>query len=370
MIVILYLSGMRPGEALNLQAGSCPEPEDNGSGSIRYEIHGNFYKGARDDDGKLVPGGIPRAVPWTVIPPVVHAIRVLEQMAEGQLLFPVKTPWAKPTLGNRKRPGEVLACRGANDRIAAFTAWVNDFASQQGLPTERIPDDPDGPIVLKRFRRTVAWHIARLPGGRIALATQYGHLRASAVTDGYSGRARQGLRRVLDVETARAMADYLSVVAERIQRGEGVSGPAANRMIKAARDAAVRFEGMFLTPKQAKALLDNPRLHVYDNPEAFLTCNNDPSKALCHPERTRSSKRNLPPAIDRCDPACANIARTDTHITGLRQEITQHTAEITSPLTPIPLRERLKQRVAALEEIVDRHEQTRIVTHQESAHDR
>ncbi len=83
----------------------------------------------------------------------------------------------------------MLACKGANDRIAAFTAWVNDFASQQGLPTERIPDDPDGPIVLKRFRRTVAWHIARLPGGRIALATQYGHLRASAVTDGYSGRS-------------------------------------------------------------------------------------------------------------------------------------------------------------------------------------
>ena len=75
------------------------------------------------------------------------------------------------------------------------------------------------------------------------------------MTDGYSGRARQGLRRVLDVETARAMADYLGGIADRIEHGEGVSGPAASRMIKAARDAAVRFEGMFLTPRQAAALL-------------------------------------------------------------------------------------------------------------------
>jgi hypothetical protein len=182
------------------------------------------------------------------------------------------------------------------------------------------------------------------------------------VTDGYSGRARQGLRRVLDVETARAMAGYLVGIADRVEHGEGVSGPAASRMIKAARDAAVRFEGMFLTPRQAAALLAEPRFNVYGNPEAFLTCNHDPAKAMCHPERTRGSRRDLPPAIDRCDPACANIARTDTHIRKLREEIAQLAEEITSPLTPIPLRERLKQRITALQAILERHDRTRIIS--------
>jgi hypothetical protein len=85
MILVIYLSGMRPGEALNLRVGCCPEPADDGDSSVRHEIRGNFYKGARGADGKIVPGGLPRQTQWTVILPVVHAIRVLERMAEGHL---------------------------------------------------------------------------------------------------------------------------------------------------------------------------------------------------------------------------------------------------------------------------------------------
>jgi len=51
MIVILYLSGVRPGEALELQVGCCPDPIDDGTGSIRYQLHGLFFKGARNPDG-------------------------------------------------------------------------------------------------------------------------------------------------------------------------------------------------------------------------------------------------------------------------------------------------------------------------------
>lgn len=361
MIVILYLSGVRPGEALELQAGCCPEPADDGTGSIRYELHGLFFKNARDPDGKPAPGGAQRAIPWIVLPPVADAVRVLERIVRGPWLFPTNPPWTIDTRGRRQRTGQALTCLGANARIATFIAWINDYTNENNLAAERIPDDPDGNIVVSRFRRTVAWHIARLPGGRIALAIQYGHLRATTVAEGYAGRARQGLRRVLDVETARAMADYLDTLADDLQHGEGVSGPAAGRMIQAARNARARFQGKFLTPKQADALFDEPEFNVYDNPDAFLTCNNDPTKALCHPERTRRTKRIRPPATDRCDPACANIARTDTHIQLLQTEIANLSEEVTSPLTPTPLRERLKQRSTALQRIVDRHEQTKIV---------
>ncbi|MEV1174629.1 hypothetical protein [Nonomuraea sp. NPDC049784] len=363
MIVILYLSGMRAAECLLLEVGCCPEPEaSNDAGPVRYKIYGNVIKGVRDHNGRSIPGGKPRDLPWAVIPPVVDAIRILERLTGSRWLFPLKTKWNKQIArGERKRKGELLTAEGANVRIQDFIAEVNQLADQLGLAAERIPDDPDGRIVVSRFRNTVAWHIARLPGGRIALAIQYGHLRASGVTDGYSSQARRGLRRILNVETARAMADYLDDVAERLNDGEGVSGPAALRMIKAARDAKIRFEGMFLSPRDADDLLEEPQFHVYDNPEAFLTCNHDPAKALCHPERTGRAPRDLPPAIDRCDPACANIARTDTHIEALQREVAQLEAEIADPLTPVPLRERLKQRVGTLRAIVARHHRTRMV---------
>ena len=115
-------------------------------------------------------------------------------------------------------------------------------------------------------------------------------------------------------------------------------------------------------PRQAEALLEEPEFHVYDNPNAFLTCNHAPAKALCHPEKTRRNNRALPPAIDRCDPACANIARTDTHIDRLRSEIAELAEQVASPLTPVPLKERLKQRITALQRIADRHERTKITT--------
>jgi hypothetical protein len=97
---------------------------------------------------------------------------------------------------------------------------------------------------------------------------------------------------------------------------------------------------MFLTPKQTEAVLREPEFQVYDNPEAFLTCNNDPTQALCHPDRALGGQRDRPPAIDRCDPACSNISRTDQHI---------------------PIQRRHRQRISTLQAIVDRHVRSRIV---------
>ncbi|MDV6278142.1 hypothetical protein R3Q06_32235 [Rhodococcus erythropolis] len=137
-------------------------------------------------------------------------------------------------------------------------------------------------------------------------------------------------------------------------------------MISAATDAQLRFEGMFLTPKQANALLAAPKFHVYDNPEAFLTCNYDPAKALCHPGRDPLPGTLKTPAIDRCNPACANVARTDTHIAALRGEIARLRQECLEPATPMPLRERLGQRAKQLNKLVEQHEWTRPTDREES----
>jgi hypothetical protein len=212
---------------------------------------------------------------------------------------------------------------------------------------------------MARFRRTIAWHIARQPGGRVALAIQYGHLR-TITGEGYSGRARHGLRTMVDFETARTMAEHLSTVAEQLGNGEHVTGPAAGRLIAAARAATARFAGIYLSPKDAAALLAEPAFQVHDNPHAFLTCNYDPTKALCDPERHNGQQRRRgQPSLDRCDADCANIARTDTHIDLARREAGNRQTLIADPLTPQPLRERHRQRLNAVHQIIDRHERTR-----------
>jgi hypothetical protein len=369
-IVVAYLSGLRPAELLHLQPGCCPEPADDGTGPVRYRLQGLKFKAARNDDGTPAPDG--QARQWTVIPPVHTAIGILEQLTATSHLFPLRPHWLNgaprpprrpgpspgSSRGRRHRTGQVITTRAANMRIGEFITWVNGYAREHGLDNETIPDDPDGPVTLSRFRRTIAWHIARLPGGTVALAIQYGHLR-TLTSEGYSGRSRHGLRDLLDLETARAMASYLQDVSDSLDSGGGASGPAARRLIDAARHAATRFEGLFLSPRQARALLADPALQVHDSPAAFLACNYDPAKALCHPDREVGNTAGHP-ALDRCDPACANIARTDEHITALTAEIARLRAESASPLLPGPIRQRLVGRTAALEKIAERHARTRI----------
>ena len=124
---------------------------------------------------------------------------------------------------------------------------------------------------------------------------------------------------------------------------------------------------MYLSPKQARALLTDPSLQVHDNPRAFLACNYDPAKALCHPGRA-AGKTAGHPDLDRCNPACANIARTGEHITALTAETTRLRAEAASPLAPEPIRQRLTQRATALKQIADRHARTSVTAKADDEH--
>ncbi len=115
------------------------------------------------------------------------------------------------------------------------------------------------------------------------------------------------------------------------------------------------------------ALLADPALQVHDNPRAFLACNYDPAKALCHPGRA-AGKTAGRPDLNRCNPACANIARTDEHIQALTAETVRLRAEAASPLAPEPIRQRLFQRAATLEQIAERHARTRIAAEPGDGH--
>ena len=104
----------------------------------------------------------------------------------------------------------------------------------------------------------------------MALAIQYGHLR-TAVSGNYASRARGGVHELINIETARAVADTVAELHADLEAGGGVSGPAAKRAIKAAA-AAPRFAGTIITATSARRMLANEDAMLYDNPQSLLLC--------------------------------------------------------------------------------------------------
>jgi hypothetical protein len=328
-IVVSYLTGMRPREIQGLERGCCPEPE-----SGRHLIYGRVYKTTVDEDGNHVPQGRIRDVPWVAIEPVVRAIRTVERINPDGYLF-------------GGLPPDTM-----NLRVEKFIAWASNLAKTLDRSHEMIPEDRYGSIGVSRFRRTLAWHIARRPGGLVALAVQYGHMR-TAMSAGYASRSRNGMHDLLDLETALAAADTLASLNEDLANGAGISGPAARRAINAARHAP-EFAGTIVNARQARALLENPSLTVYENPSAMLMCVYKPDRALCNRITAREA-----PRLDRCVPSCANIARTDDQANLMRQEA--ESLEKQAPKSPEPLGHRLEARAQRLRQEADQHDQSRIV---------
>lgn len=344
--VLSYLTGMRPGEVLGLHAGCCPDPE-----SGPHLINGNVFKTARDEDGNHLSAGQPRNVPWVAIPPVVTAIRVLEQITPEGLLFASAAHDFSSQRAERSRPG-TPAPPTVGRRIEDFVSWANTLARSHGRPHEAIPDDPHGALGTARFRRTLAWHIARQPGGLVALAIQYGHLR-TAISGHYASRGRDGIHDLLDIETARATADALATLNEDLAAGGAISGPAARRAISAAAQAP-NYAGAIITARDARNLLRNPSLAVHDNPRSLLLCVYDPRKALCRRDGQRDT-----PSLDRCVATCANIAHTDRHADRLTRKAGLLEKQAAG-LAPEPLAERLRARAGTLRAQAEQHHQSRI----------
>ena len=346
-IVIDYLSGMRPQEALGLRRGCAAPIEGDPDGVRRYELRGREFKGMVDERGNQLVAGRERRHPWTVVKPVADAVAVCERVVLADDLFAL--------LGDRRVPhmGTLLTSGAINRWVAPVHGNVQQAGGHAARPEERIPDDPAGPVTARRFRRTLAWFISRQPGGTVALGVQYGHVRL-LVSEGYGARSH-GLADLLDIEESRMVADTLHRVADGLKAGERVSGPAAGRLGAAAAEFEERFGGRALTERQYRALRRHSPLRVFDNPGQFLVCNYDPHRALC--AKTTDNEISVQtPARENCQPACANIARTDTHIRGLRERIRTLRDQSTSGLLPEPMRARLHQRIARLEAIVDEHE--------------
>ncbi|NUL03312.1 integrase [Streptomyces lunaelactis] len=348
-MVLSYLTGMRPGEVLGLRTGCCPDPEPDDDGKVgRHLIRGHAYKTARDEHGNHQSAGTEREVPWVAIAPVVNTIRVLERMVpDGHLLFDHS---AHDLRIDRTGTGS-LKHTTLRLRVEDFVTWANAEARTHQLPGETIPPDPHGRIGTGRFRRSLAWHIARRPNGLVALAIQYGHLRTT-VSAGYASRGRGGIDEMVNIETVRAVADTVASLHGDLEAGGGVSGPAARRAIRAAAHAP-RFEGTVITATTARRLLANEDAILYDNPQALLLCHYRREQALCHRDGVKDA-----PSLNHCVEGCGNIVRTDQHAALLRQRadmLHTHAAH-----APQPIGDRLRANAIKLRSFADTHDRTRI----------
>jgi integrase len=337
-IVICYLTGMRPGEVLALEANCLT---DSGETGWSY-LHGRTFKTSRDKNGLHDSNGTARH-PWVAVTPVMEAIRVLERLRPKGLLFP--SPQTKAS-------GRSLSFNTASQRIGYFIKSVNSRYRGTG---PIIPEDKHGAIVPSRFRRTLAWFIANQPGGLIALAIQYGHL-GTAISEGYAGRARDGIQTLIDFESARAIAVQLSSANEEFLGGSGVSGPAAQRFMAAAKEAAETYGGAVVSKRQAISLLENPRLTVYENDASYSSCNFDPRQALC----LIVGRGETAPRLSNCQVGCANISRTDQQAERLRQGASTLVIQANSGIVPTPISDRLRLHADEMMAEVRQHDESRV----------
>ena len=346
-VVVCYLSGMRPGEVLNLRRGCAGRDEATGE----LLVHGRLGKGhdrLPAPDGETSPQR-----PWVVVTPVHTAIAVLEQIAGGELLFPASL--ARP--GSRRTAGEqARATHGINTDVEDLIAWVNhSFPGPGDLPA--IPPDPAGHLHASRYRRTLAHFIVRRPRGLIAAALQYAHVHTK-VTLGYSGMADTAWLDDLAVERLEMVVEQADTDARLLDDGEHVSGPSAADYKTRVKQAA-RFAGRAVTHAgniQRLLASADPAIHHAEG----MTCVWRAETAACRRARIEAG---LPhphsPEPSECSTTCTNLAYTDRDIAQLRNRHQAITTATTDPLAPRPLQQRAETIADRLQTVINRHEQTR-----------
>ncbi|MCC0097618.1 hypothetical protein K7B10_23100 [Streptomyces flavotricini] len=343
-IVIAYLSGMRDSEIKHLKRG-CLILQRTPDGTVyRHRLHSLAFKGENAH-------GVPAA--WIVTAPVARAIAVLER------LQPDNQPYLftfLPSSHHHRQsptPGAVFDSNTTNTGITALIGWINAYCARHsrpdGIPTTqgRLPH-----LTTRQFRRTLAWFIARHPGGTIAGALQYRHQRIQ-MFEGYAGTSTSGFRDEVEAEEALTRGQVLADMAADPDRPRltGPAGVEAEARLTALAQYAV-FDGKVVTDEaRLRRIIARHDPHLY--PGRFLTCVYNPDRALCRPATTSPDI----PAMADCQPlACRNTALTpDNH-----RAVTEHMAELTASLADgdrlAPyLRHRLTEQHTATEAFLTRH---------------
>jgi hypothetical protein len=212
-----------------------------------------------------------------------RAVAVLERIHEDRTEWLFGAVRVGPGAGSAGRSGNsALTGAGTNRQLNRFTRWVNDYCAATGR-SDAIPDVDGRPwhITTRQFRRTLAWFIARRPGGVIAGAIAYRH-HSIQTFEGYAGTSDSGFRAEVEAEQALARAEHLLPMIDHNEHSQ-LRGPAsaeAQQRLTELGDQA-RFADITITDRRRLQRLmnrDDPAVYV----GRYATCVYDHTKALCH----------------------------------------------------------------------------------------
>lgn len=336
LVVLAYLTGMRPHEMLRLTSG-CAGSIQAPDGTLIPVINGAITKGVTAQGRQSITG---REHIWPAHAPATLAIDVLTRLHGDGLLF-------------RNQAGVLMSTNQATEVIARFVTLANSISSALGLnASHHIP--PDGAITMRRFRRTISWHIVNQPNGHLTSALKNGHLdpRTSML---YSGTKHSGLDKSIDKETSRAVAQTLDQLKEAVREGSGISGPSAENAVSAIKTAPV-FGAQMLTKAQENLIKRNPQWQIFDNPRWYALCRFDREKSLCHNEKMR--QRVNYPDTTNCQSSCRNLVYTDESIATMEEAIAAMKENL--PNLPEPLQMLVTEQISTLTARVEAHHRTRI----------
>lgn len=310
-IVIAYLSGMRDSEVKHLRRGCLSITRDALGHPCRRTVASLAFKGETDVTGTPAT--------WIVGTPVERAVRILERLqpAEQPFLFAV-LPIARAFRQNR--PNDARSTARTTEDLRAFVRWINLYCTSRRC-AEEIPHvrGRAWPLSTRQFRRTIAWFIARRPGGVIAGSMQYRHLRVQ-MFEGYAGTSASGFRAEVEAEEAFQRGEKLVELGAAERQ---LTGPAAAEA--AARLAefrqATQFNGMVVTDRaRMRRILTRHEPNIY--PGTYVTCVYNPDRALCRREGDG-------PALRDCAPLrCRNVALDEDN----RTSFTRHLARLDEQL--------------------------------------
>lgn len=348
-VVIAFLSGMRDSEIKELRRGCLHVQRDDTGRIYRYKVASRAFKGEND------PRGVDAT--WVIGAPAARAIRVLERMqpAETDLLFTYH-----PSIQlESSRGGQIRATTSswAVTNLNAFITWVNDYCAERGR-NDVIPSVNGRPwwLTTPQFRRTLAWFIARRPGGSIAGAIAYRHLSIQ-MFEGYAGTSDSGFRGEVESEQAIARSEHLLAMIDQHEH-TNLAGPAAaeaqRRLAEFGQHA--RYSGTVITDeRRLRKLMASSDPAIY--PDKYVTCVHNHATALC--QQRRDQRGALKPDIGSCKPLiCRNVALTPANIAHLRAEAADIDDDLGArPLLPPLLRHQIQARRDDINAFVVRHDE-------------
>ncbi|MFF1463390.1 hypothetical protein [Streptomyces sp. NPDC058330] len=335
-IVIAYLSGMRDSEIKHLRRGCLTIERDEDQIPYRWKINSLAFKG--EDDAAGVPAT------WSVGEPVARAVTALERLHRPDVHVLMSCTDFSPGSLDRKATERALTNSSTNTQLNEFVAWVNDYCSQH----ERADAVPQVNrrtfrLVTSQFRRTLAWFIARRPGGTIAGALAYRH-HSVQVFEGYAGTSEAGFRAEVESEQALARGEHLMAMIDAHEH-TALSGPAAEEAAERleAFGHRARFQGQVaLDERRLQRIMERHEPAIY--PGKYVTCVHDHTKALC--EKARRGRSEGLPDHGACRPlSCRNVALTPANIAAWLKEIHRIERRLkTRRIMPPLLRHRLIER--------------------------